>query len=108
MSAEAELAEFVMNHLGHGTPLDPFVGAVCSGLAELGKAFGDAQEKRGNWGGILANLRSGSSQVGTGLSMLRNQPPFAGLVAFAERQQRFAALLIDEVIRLQAGESTPV
>jgi hypothetical protein len=108
MAGEAELAEFVMNHLGHGTPMDPFIGAVVNGLAEIGRAFGDAQAGRGNWGAILSNLRSGTQQVTIGMNRLRDQAPFAGLLAFAERQHRFALLLIDEIVRLQAGESTPV
>lgn len=106
MSAESELADFVMNHLGRGTPLDPAVGAMVIGLADIVNAFSDAQEARGNWGGMLAKLRTGTENVGVAIGLLRGQAAFSGLVAFAERQHRFAMLLIDEIVRLQAGEST--
>jgi hypothetical protein len=104
----AELAELVNDHLSRGSRIDPAIAAVANGLADIGSAFLDAQDESGNWGRILANLRTGAEQIRIGLEMLRGQPGFEGLVQFVERQRSFASTMIDEVIRLQAGESTPV
>jgi hypothetical protein len=109
MSAEREVADFVMDHLSRGKPLDMALGSITAGLADIGNALMDAQEARGNWGAMIANLRVGSERVGVALEPLRKAgPQYAGLVEFAERQQRFALLLVDEIVRLQAQESTPV
>lgn len=84
------------------------LAAVVSGLALLSNAFIDTQDTSGKSGTIIANLQSGCEQVRYGLEQLRGQPGFEGLVNFAERQRAFASILIDEVIRLQADESTLV
>jgi hypothetical protein len=106
VTPEAQLAEFVDAHLGRGGPTDAAVGAVVVGLADLSAAFLDAQEQRGQWGRILSKLRTGTELVKAGVERLRGEPGFEGLVTFAERQRAFAATMVDEVLRLQAGEST--
>lgn len=103
-----DLASFVEDHLSHGDKLDPGIGFTVMGLADIGNAILDAQDRTGNWGRMLANLRTGSEQVRVGVEMLRGKPGFEGLVRYAERQRTFALRMIDDVIRLQAGESTPV
>lgn len=109
MDPKAELAEFVMDHVTRGaSSLTPYLGAACTGITSIAVAFDDAQERRGNWGGMLANLRAGVANLGGAIPTLRIEggPGLAAFVAFAERQVRFANLMIDEIIRLQAGEST--
>lgn len=109
IAPQAELAEFVMSYLSRGNPADPAVGAIVSGLANISTAVNDAQECLGNWGSMLTNLRNGADKVRFALEALRDAGPgFTGLIAFAERQVSFAAVMVDEIVRLQANESTPV
>ena len=109
MDAKAELAEFVTNHL-QGAPIDVVLGTVCTGLALIGTATVDAQERRGNWSTMMANLKTGIANIRAAVGYLQSQggPPHAGLVQFANRQATFGQLMLDEITRIQAGESTPV
>jgi hypothetical protein len=109
VDAKTELAEFAMSHL-RSNIIDAALGTLINGLAVIGTAIADAQERRGNWGGMLTNLKTGSTTVRSAIEYLRLQsgPAHAGLVEFADRQLRLAQLLSDEIVRLQAGESTPV
>ena len=109
MNPRAQLAEFVEAQIGRRP--DPeaahLYGLVCA-LADIATALADAQDKRGNWGGMLANLRNGSQQARVALAWFaeRNEPGFAGLVSFAERQLIIAAALAGEIERLQADDHT--
>jgi hypothetical protein len=108
MTPEEELAEFVEIHLSRGNPVDSALGAIAGGLANILNAFMDAQEERGNWGGMMANLRVGIEKVSVGIQRVRELgvPGFEALVSYAERHERFAMLIVDEIMRLQANEST--
>jgi hypothetical protein len=111
MNAKAELAELVMDHLsengGMGTVA---LAAVISGLASILTAYNDAQERRGNWGTMLGNLQAGIANIQPALPLLRAHggPGVATVIALAERELSFAALMQDEITRLTAGESTNV
>ncbi len=109
VNAKAELADFVMNHL-QGGPMDAALGTLINGLAAIGTAFDDAQERKGNWGTMLSNLRGGAASARSALEYLRQHggPGLAALLQFADRHVRFAQLVADEILRLQANESTPV
>jgi hypothetical protein len=103
-----ELSELINDHLGRGNKLDAAMAAVVSGLHDISVAFIEAQDQSGNWGRLLANLRAGTEQVRYGLDTLAGERGFEGFVGFAERQRAFASTMIDEVVRLQAGEATLV
>jgi len=109
MSPKAELAEFVMDHLGRNTnPTTIALASVITGLASILSAYDDAQEKRGNWGTMLGNLRTGADLLDVALPLLRERggPGAAAVIEMGEREARFARLVQDEIVRLQAGEST--
>jgi len=110
MSPEAELAELVDILFSRGKPIDVAVGSMVSGLADIGNALMDAQAMRGNWGSIIANLRVGAEKVRVAIDPVRKMggPGFEGLAKYAERHLRFAMGMIDDVIRLQANESTTI
>jgi hypothetical protein len=111
MSPEAELAELVMDHLGRTGGVAAATAALASvivGLASILAAYDDAQERRGNWGAMLAHLREGFRHIEPALPVLRRHggPDVQAVVERAERELPFAALLQDEIVRLQAAEST--
>lgn len=110
MNAKAELAELVMDHLGrHGGMATAALASAITGLAAILSAYDDAQERRGNWGTMLGNLRKGVASIEPVLPMLRDAgPDYVAVVELAERELEFAALMQDEIVRLQAGESTNV
>ena len=100
-----------MDHLSRGSKLATVgLASTISGLASIMTAYDDAQERRGNWGAMLANLRNGIANIETALPMLRSHggPGVAAVIELAERELSFAALVRDEILRLQAGESTLV
>jgi len=100
-----------MDHVSRGAGTATVaLAAVISGLASIMTAYGDAQERRGNWGGMLANLKSGMTNIEPALPLLRSHggPGFAAVIELAERELAFAAVMQDEIVRLQAGESTDV
>lgn len=107
MDAKAELAELVEDHLSRqSNPASVALASVISGLASILTAYQDAQQKRGNWSTMLANLRKGDELVRPALPVLRGEGGSIALVAFADRQVYFAGMMADEIMRLQAGEST--
>jgi hypothetical protein len=111
MSAKTELADFVDNHLSRnpGGMTTMALASVVTGLASILTAYGDAQERRGNWGAMLANLKQGVAGIKPALNTLRAAgPAYAAVVAMADRELQFAALMQDEIVRLQAGETTGV
>ena len=111
MSPKAELADFVADHLSRspGGMTTAALASVITGLAGIMSAYTDAQERRGNWGQMLANLKNGVASVKPALNMLRaGGPGYAAIVELADRELQFAALMQDEIVRLQAGESTGV
>jgi len=109
MSPKAELADFVMDHLSHHRGPDIALASVVRGLALIMTAYSDAQEKRGNWGAMLANLENGRANIEAALAHLRMVGPgVTRVVEMAEREVRFAQLMHDEITRLQAGGSTNV
>jgi len=84
MTAKGDLAEFVMDHLSqNATPANTSLAAVMSGLARIFTAYNDAQERRGNWGSMLENLRSGIQLIESALAKLRTHggPGVASVVA---------------------------
>lgn len=109
MTPEAELAEFVMDHLSRqANQLTIAIGALCTGVASFAQAYHDAQECRGNWGEMLSRLREGFANVRPAIPVIRERggAGAAALVSFGERQLDFALLMEAEIIRLQAHEST--
>lgn len=109
MSPKAELAELVEDHLSRsGSAGTVALAAAITGLASILTAYQDAQQKRGNWGTMLSNLRKGEELVRPALPLLRSEggPGVAAVVALAERELHFAETMADEIMRLQAGEST--
>lgn len=110
MNAKAELAELVMDHLSRtGNITTAALASAITGLAKILTAYNDAQEKRGNWGTMLANLRSGIADIAPVLPHLRTVgPSVAAIVQMAEREVVFANVVADEITRLTAGESTNV
>jgi hypothetical protein len=109
MNPKAELAEFVMDHLGQNANMaTAALGSAVVGLARILIAYEDAQQRRGNWGGMLDNLRSGVQMLEPALPLLRQHggPGAAALIEMGEREVRFARLVDDEIVRLTAGEST--
>jgi hypothetical protein len=108
MNPEAELAAFVDDFLARGGELHPFIGIVAQGLSQVGEALSQAQEKSGNWGGMLGNLRSGAGLIQGAAERLRGEAGLERFVAFADTYARFAEAMIDEILRLQADESTHV
>lgn len=110
MNPKTELAELVDNHLsGRANVTTAALGSVVVGLAKILTAYMDGQQKRGNWGTMLGNLRSGVADIAPALPMLRTAGPGAAmLVEMAERELVFANEMQDEIIRLSAGESTAV
>lgn len=111
MNARADLAEMVMDHLGRSAgPATAALAGVIAGLASIMIAYDDAQERRGNWGGMLANLRRGVTNIEAALPLLRSHggAGVAAVIELAERELAFAAILHDEIVRLQAGQSTDV
>lgn len=110
MNPKAELAELVDDHLSRNSSVaTAALGSVVVGLAKILTAYTDAQAKRGNWGTMLGNLRSGVADIAPALPMLRTAGPgVAAIVEMAEREIVFANVMQDEIIRLSAGESTAV
>jgi len=109
MDPKAELAEFVMDHLGRNANRSAAaLASAIAGLANIFTAYNDAQERTGNWGGMLGNLRSGADLLDAALPLLRERggPGVAAVIEMGEREARFARLVEDEIVRLQAGEST--
>lgn len=112
MNAKAELAEFVNDYLSRkegGIELVA-LGAVITGLASILSAYRDAQERRGNWGAMLGNLRDGVAEIERALPLLREHggPGVATVIELAEQELAFAGSMHDEIVRLTAGESTNV
>jgi hypothetical protein len=105
MDDRAELAELVDDHLSRGKNDDFALAAIASGLAKVLEAIGDAQASRGNWGAMMSNLRLGRAELEVGLASGAELGP---LRDYAQRQAAFAALLVSEIERLQAGETTLV
>ena len=108
MSPEATLAELVDVFLSRDRGSDPFLAAVSEGISEIHEAFGAAQEKKGDWDGMLAKLRSGSTVVKAGINHLRGQAGLERFVEFAEGRAKFADTMIEQIVRLQSRESTLV
>jgi hypothetical protein len=108
MTPEEQLADLVETFLSHGQKLDPFMGAVMFGVSQIGDACVDAQKKSGNWGSMLAKLRSGAEAIELAIEHLHGKSGLERFVAFAERYRLFAREMINEIVRLQADESTHV
>jgi hypothetical protein len=110
MSPKAELAEYVSDHLSRNANVSTMaLASVIHGLSLIMSAYDDAQEKRGNWGGMLANLKTGIENIEPALPLLRSAGPgVAAVLELAEREMGFAADMQDLIHRLQAGESTLV
>jgi hypothetical protein len=111
MDAKAELAELVEDHLGRSADASSAaLAAVIVGLADILSAFEDAKLKKGNWGTMLGNLRKGDELVRAALPVLKAEggSGVTAVVAFADRHLYFAGMMQDEIMRLQAGESTLV
>jgi hypothetical protein len=111
MSAKGQLAEFVMDHLSrNGNPANVSLIAVMSGLTKIFAAFGDAQDRRGNWGPMLDNLRGGIQLIDAALPHLRSNggPGVADVIEMAEREVSFARDVEADIVRITAGESTLV
>jgi hypothetical protein len=112
MNPKAQLAELVMDHLsrGGGGIATAALGSVITGLAKFLVVYDDAQSRRGNWGEMLGNLRTGVQTLEGALPLLREHggPGVATVIELAERELDFAAFLQDEIVRLSAGESTNV
>lgn len=108
MTPEASLAEFVDVFLSRNRMPDPFIAAVAHGVSEIGEALGEAQQKTGNWGGMLAKLRSGAAVINAALGHLRGDPGLERFVKFAETRAMCADAMIAEIVRLQADASTLV
>jgi hypothetical protein len=107
-AVDAELRDLIENHLGQSRPEQIALAGVCVGLGRIGAAFERAQDRPPNWGAALGELKRGIDDARAVLPMLKSQAGLAPLVGFAERQVAFAQLLRDEIVRLQAGESTLV
>jgi len=111
MTAKGQLADFVMDHLGrNASPANVALAAVMTGLARIFTAFDDAQERRGNWGSMLDNLRGGVQLIDAALPHLRTHggPGVADVISMAEREVAFARLVEEDIVRITAGESTLV
>jgi hypothetical protein len=111
MSAKGQLADFVMDHLSrNGSTANVALIAVMTGLSRLFAAFGDAQERKGNWGSMLDNLRGGIQLIDAGLPHLRTDggPGVADVIEMAEREVAFGRLVEEDIVRITAGESTLV
>jgi len=111
MSPKTELAELVADHLSqHASLMSAALGTAAVGLSNIGAAYSDAQQKRGNWGAMIGNLRSGADALDSALPILKQSggPGVASVIEMGEREARFARLLIEEIERLTAGESTAV
>jgi len=106
MTPEAHLADLVDSLLSRGGKLDPMIGTVAIGIAQIADAIMEAQSKSGNWGGMLSKLRSGADHIRIGVEQLREESGFEALIAFAERQSALAAATSDAIRRLQTDEST--
>jgi hypothetical protein len=110
MTAKALLAEFVMDHLGDNDDKTIALATACTGIAHIASAYDDAQNRRGNWGVMLGNLRSGIQALEQTLPALRRDggPGVAAVIELGQRELAFARDLQAEIERLQAGESTLV
>lgn len=112
VSAKGQLADLVMDHLTRfgGTIETVSLASVIAGLASLFTAYSDAQERRGNWGAMLDNLRRGISNIEPALPHLRAHggPGVASVIEMAERELGFAHDVQETILRLQSGESTLV
>jgi hypothetical protein len=104
MNPKAELADLVMDHLSRNVSVATVaLASVMTGLASLFQAYDDAQERRGNWGEMLAALRRGVASIQPALPVLRSQggPGVATVIELAERELPFAEQLQEEIVRLQ-------
>ena len=108
--ARRELAELVDDHLTRGGTAEPAMAALTQGLALIGSVVDDVQARRGNWGAMLATLRKARANLDASLVLGAPATPTVNdaLAKYARRKYDFAALLIGEIERLQAGETTLV
>jgi hypothetical protein len=107
VAGSAELQELVEDHLSRGKSDDISIAIVCYGLSRVGEALQRLQERSTNWGATLGLLRVGADAIRQGLPSLRQSGvPLDALLSLAERQLAFAELLQNEIVRLQAGETT--
>ena len=107
-AANEELHDLVENHLSRGGRAAIALGGACAALGRIAGALQQAYSRTPNWNHALNDLRAAAPELRAALGMLKGQADLAGLVAFGERQLQFAELLKDEIVRLQAGESTLV
>jgi hypothetical protein len=103
-----ELQELVENTLSRGKQSDLPVAVVSYGLSRIGDAIQLIQDGSHNFGAVLGELRAGAELLRQGLPELRKDPGAAALVSLCERRLPFAELLQQEIVRLQAGETTKV
>jgi hypothetical protein len=105
--ARADLRDLVDDHLSRNKKPDLGVAAIAVGLAKILEALNDAQEQRGNWGGMIGKLKAGQADLEAGLS-LGAELDIEAVRDYARRQATFAALVVREIERLQAEETTLV
>src|SRR5262245_5125104 len=101
MTAKGELAEFVMDHLGRNANIATAgLGSAIAGLARILTAYDEAQERRGNWGSMLDNLRTGIAMLEPAIPILRQHggPGVAAVIEMGEREVRFARLVEDDIV----------
>jgi hypothetical protein len=105
--AATELAELVEDFFAHGRPDAIAVASLCEGVSQVEGALQELRDCTKRWGHVLALLRTGTEHLDAGLALARSSGCDApSLLADAERHARFARVLIDEIERQQAGEST--
>jgi hypothetical protein len=110
MTAKAQLAELVNDHLGRNANMSTItLAAVIRGLSLIMNAYNDAKERRGNWAAMLANLKEGRANIEAALPHLRTASAgVEAVIELAERELDFSAEMEDSINRLSAGESTLV
>ncbi len=96
-----QLKEMIEDHLGRNYDKD--AGLIAFIIAD---ALALVQNDSGNWAAVLERLRAGLRDTRAAIEHTRDDGSLARLRTFAERQVAFAALLEQEIISLQADETT--
>ncbi|MEO6954920.1 MAG: hypothetical protein ABI321_24180 [Polyangia bacterium] len=104
--ARAELARLVEAHLSKAKRADLAICALAHGIALVGGVVADLQSRVGAWGDLVGRLREAESTLRAGFFLDPNV--HHSVARAAQRQLDFATLLIGEVERLQASETTLV
>lgn len=103
-----QVKELVEEQLGRRGQKDAALVDAIAGLAAIHHVLATARRGTAHWGALVLRLREAIVGTKAALKQTQGDEGLAGLHAFADRELAFAAVLEDELVRLEEGESTLV